>query len=248
MPGALAGSPLDLFGVGGCLMSDVFSRLGSRVVRDVGPAPVADPFAAAQPTRSVEDAQRATVTPATNSSVPSRVAHARSAAQPPAEPLGTPPPAAGPVRMTSLGDPEASVAETPPATSAFRPSPHAASEVRPTRSERSTLATATSSATDPVPASAVASGPEPDRSEAGAAPVVAATLRAPGPIFIPAAAESPSAAESPGRPTVQVHIGRLDVRANLVAPVSKQPERAARRSSEGSVSLGDYLAGRRVRA
>ena len=176
MPGALAGSPLDLFGVGRCLMSDVFSRLGSRVVRDVGPAPVADPFAAAQPTRSVEDAQRATVTPATNSSVPSRVAHARSAAQPPADPLGTPPPAAGPVLMTSLGDPEASVAETPPATSAFRPSPDAASEVRPTRSERSTLATATSSATDPVPANAVASGPEPDRSEAGAAPVVAATF------------------------------------------------------------------------
>ena len=229
-------------------MSDVFSRLGSQVVRDVSPAPRRDPFAAAQPTRSAEDAEPATVTPTASSAVPGRVAREHSGAVTPADLLGTPPPDADHFPMTSRGELEASVAESPtaPATKAIQPSPQFASEARPTRAARSALTTATSTATDPVQASAAVSRPEPGRADPGSEPVVAATLRAPDPVFSPTAAESPSAAESPGRPTVQVHIGRLDVRANLDAPVSKQPERPARTSRAGSVSLDDYLAGRRV--
>jgi hypothetical protein len=52
-------------------------------------------------------------------------------------------------------------------------------------------------------------------------------------------------AATPSRPTVRVHIGRLDVRATVdntpVAPTARRDP-----ARDTSVSLGDYLAGRKV--
>jgi len=77
-----------------------------------------------------------------------------------------------------------------------------------------------------------------------AAPAVAA---APAAAFAP-----PPASRAPARaaahadePAVRVHIGRLEVRANLQQPPAQHTPRTAPPAAPG-LSLGDYLRGRRT--
>jgi hypothetical protein len=57
------------------------------------------------------------------------------------------------------------------------------------------------------------------------------------------AATSPSGVSGTELPTVRVHIGRLEVRANVQAPVGQQPLRQP--SHPVGLSLADYLRGKR---
>jgi len=69
-------------------------------------------------------------------------------------------------------------------------------------------------------------------------PAVPAVAAAPEP-----ALSAPAAVARHDEPAVRVHIGRLEVRANLQQPAPKQPRREAPRAEE--LSLADYLRGKR---
>ncbi len=51
--------------------------------------------------------------------------------------------------------------------------------------------------------------------------------------------------EAPEPPAVRVHIGRLEIRANLPEPASSRPPTPPRKDAAKGVSLGDYLRGTR---
>lgn len=76
-----------------------------------------------------------------------------------------------------------------------------------------------------------------------AAPLARATPVAPAPVASAAAAVLPVAAEQ--QPAVRVHIGRLEVRANLEQPLKQPQQRRESRRSE--LTLSDYLRGRQAR-
>ena len=76
-----------------------------------------------------------------------------------------------------------------------------------------------------------------------AAPLARATPVSPAPVAPVAAAVLPVAAEE--QPTVRVHIGRLEVRANLEQPL-QQPQKR-RESRRDELTLSDYLRGRQAR-
>ena len=80
-----------------------------------------------------------------------------------------------------------------------------------------------------------------------AAPPVVAPAAVAAPVARSAPAEPPAAAPpaATGTPHVRVHIGRLEVRANLSEP--RPPQRPPERARPQELSLGDYLRGRRSR-
>ncbi len=79
------------------------------------------------------------------------------------------------------------------------------------------------------------------------ATVVSARRRDPDPIFAAVASDTATSPVADGGPAVRIHIGRLDVRANLESAPSSRPSAQQRRTMPEPVSLDDYLAGRRGR-
>jgi len=79
----------------------------------------------------------------------------------------------------------------------------------------------------------------------GGRPVASAAPRVTPAVPAVAAAREPAPPAPPHRdePAVRVHIGRLEVRANLEQPAPEQPRREAARAD--ALSLSDYLRGKR---
>lgn len=232
-------------------MTDVFSRLGSRVVRDLSPARIADPFAAepepvaAAPIGESTIAHRQDGIPAITESESHKPRSPESQSEPVNEPGQATPvtPApndqGSPAEVATSTEPLRSMETSPPLAETVA-SPRELVPSAPTPNRESPATTAVWPLTESV-------SDDPAGSDVGQPPIVAASLRAPDPIFTSVAAAPSADAEASSRPTVQVHIGRLDVRANLEKQVGAKPAaRPARRASAGSVSLGDYLAGRKV--
>ena len=195
-------------------MSDFLSRLAARAVRAPAPASPSLPFANEAPAVS-RDAASA---PAKES----RVAQAT--------------PSAAAVR-----------AEAPET----RPEPeHAATErpVTKTPAERIVERSVVQAAAPPPPMSP-ADPREPDVSAAPSVPVAAAVPVVAAPIVsrvVEARLErlhTISTAVAADEPPVRVHIGRLEVRANLEQPAPRPAAREAQRPQ--GPTLSDYLRGRR---
>ena len=111
--------------------------------------------------------------------------------------------------------------------------------------ERSGAAGQSAAAASParVPAVSASPGPEPVRTTATSVAVAVPARRA-APLAVPAPAVAHAAANVPhDEPPVRVHIGRLEVRANL-QEAPRTERRREEREPEG-LALSDYLRGRK---
>jgi hypothetical protein len=206
-------------------VSDFLSRLAARAA---GQAPLAQPRV---PTRFEDPGEAAEPLDVVAGRAPSEPAADVAAAVSPVTPPPRPPlpPAAAP------GAPH--VAEAPartpmPAPPAPLVEDHAVTEpLGAAQPARERVASEPPAAVPPSPAAAP--------------PAVAVTAagrpRNPGAVAPSPAGPADIAAPPPEPPPVRIHIGRLEVRANLEPVPATKPER--RRPSEPELSLTDYLRG-----
>lgn len=99
---------------------------------------------------------------------------------------------------------------------------------------------------EPAAARSLSQGQDPATTPPSYRPVPAVPLAVASPAA-PRRAESISAdpAASPEPSTVRVHIGRLEIRANLPDPAPARPRTPPREEADKGVSLADYLRGAR---
>lgn len=214
-------------------MSDFVSRMAARLVGD---AVVAQPrlrglFEADDPAAGLDVFDEEVVA---RSSREAAAAVLPAAISPTAHPVASPPPGS----------------ETPtlPSPSAVAPRVEAGPTATPPDDVRGPVASTTMPHAEPspVPFSAAEATPEPPQPHVTvvtvpASPVLPALVPAPEP-----AVSTPAAAEPEELEPVRVHIGRLEVRANLEERARPRREPEARPAA--GPSLADYLRGERETA
>jgi hypothetical protein len=250
VPGVVTPASRLIPRVGRCVVSDLFSRLGSAAV-DSTHRVTADPFAttsietSAAPASPLEPLRSSSTNHAPDVALADRADAPTSHGDPAPTPAERSPSPSPPPRPTSVAHDRIKNVAAPESPTLTHPQlerhpgqvfPTGQIAAEPTRGGSTYSERALTDVT--VTASSASSA-------SSATPITQATLRPADPLLAPAQAAPAAPAATPSRPTVRVHIGRLDVRATVdntpVAPTARRDP-----ARDTSVSLGDYLAGRKV--